>query len=84
MARHTRVYSAVQVTVVRKVQESSSPDTQEQIKELNLRHLSYLVASCYGKSVWMFNFWARKQLLSPNSHDGLTINTDYQYDTSRI
>ena len=49
--RQTFVYSVVQVTVVRAVQESSSPDTQEEIKELNVRHLSYLLTSFNGTSV---------------------------------
>ena len=38
----------VQVRVVRKVQESSSPDTEEQIKELDVKSLSDLIASSDG------------------------------------
>ena len=54
--RQTFVYSVVQVAVVRAVQESSSPDTQEQIKELRVNHLSDLIVSSDGKSVSAFKF----------------------------
>ena len=54
--RQTFVYSVVQVAVVRAVQESSSPDTQEQIKELDVRHLSGLIISSDGKPVFELNF----------------------------
>ena len=54
--RWTFVYSVVQLTAVRAVQESSSPDTQEQIKELHVRHLSGLIISSDGKPVFELNF----------------------------
>ena len=49
-------YYVVQATVVRAVQESSSPDTQKRIKELHVRHLSDLVISSDGKPVFELNF----------------------------
>ena len=54
--RWTFVYSVVQLTAVRAVQESSSPDTQKQIKELHVRHLSGLIISSDGKPVFELNF----------------------------
>ena len=52
----TVIYLVVQVTVVKKAQESSSPDTRERIKELNVKRLSDLIVSSDGKSISALTF----------------------------
>ena len=52
----TVIYLVVQVTVVKKAQESSSPDTRERIKELNVKRLSDLIVSPDGKSISALTF----------------------------